>query len=128
MPIPTTELGKRLMRWQLAHTAPAPLSLDHPVQVDLAEAADEIESLSAANEELVRGMTEMAGRFTRAMDGAGHAGPLGADDAMTAAKAMAKSRRLVLDFDRPFPPDSAQDRIYTEALRVVTALKAAHEN
>lgn len=46
MPIPTTDIGKRLMRWQLAHTAPAPLSIDHPVQVDLAAAADEIERLT----------------------------------------------------------------------------------
>lgn len=47
MPTPTTELGKRLTRWQLAHTAPAPLSIDHPVQVDLAAAIDEIERLHA---------------------------------------------------------------------------------
>lgn len=74
MPILTTDLGKRLVRWQLSHTAPAPLSLDHPVQIDLAAAVDEIERLSAANaklesdnEEMVRGMTEMAERFSRAM-------------------------------------------------------------
>lgn len=45
MPVPTTDLGKRLVRWQLSSTAPAPLNLDHPVQVDLAAAADEIERL-----------------------------------------------------------------------------------
>ena len=46
--MPKTELGKRLARWQLSHTAPAPLSIEHPVQADLAAAADEIERLSAA--------------------------------------------------------------------------------
>lgn len=46
------------------------------------------------------------------------------DDAETVAKAMAKSRHLVLDFDTPFAPDSAQDNIYIEALRVVAALRA----
>ena len=45
------------------------------------------------------------------------------DDALLVAEAMAKSRRLVLDFRKPFPPDSAQDRIYTEALRIVAALR-----
>jgi gamma-glutamyl:cysteine ligase YbdK (ATP-grasp superfamily) len=33
-------------------------------------AADEIERLEAVNEELIRGMTEMAERFTARMDGA----------------------------------------------------------
>jgi hypothetical protein len=37
---------------------------------DLIEAADEIERLRDANEELIRGMTEMAARFTAAMDAA----------------------------------------------------------
>ena len=46
------------------------------------------------------------------------------NSARIVAKAMAKSRRLALDFDTPFPPDSAQDRIYTEALRCVAALRA----
>lgn len=75
MPILKTELGKRLARWQLSHTAPSPLNIDHPVQIDLADAADEIERLSekvltleADNEEMVRAMTEMAQRFVRAMD------------------------------------------------------------
>jgi hypothetical protein len=49
------------------------------------------------------------------------------DDAVIVAKAMAKSRGLVLDFERPFSPDSAQDRIHTEALRVVAALKVEYE-
>lgn len=48
-------------------------------------------------------------------------------DAMIVAKAMAKSRKLVLDFDRPYAPDTAQDRIFTEALRVIAALKAEYE-
>lgn len=48
MTTPTTELGRRLIRWQLSHTAPVPLSIDHPVQVDLAAAADEIEALRAS--------------------------------------------------------------------------------
>lgn len=47
MPTPTTEIGMRLVRWQLAHTAPAPLCISHPVQADLAAAADEIERLNA---------------------------------------------------------------------------------
>lgn len=34
-------------------------------------AANEIDRLNAANEELIRGMTEMAERFTAAMDKAG---------------------------------------------------------
>lgn len=49
------------------------------------------------------------------------------DDAMIVARAMAKSRHLVLDFDNPFAVDSAQDRIYTEALRVIAALKTEYE-
>lgn len=45
MPVLKTNLGRRLSRWQLAHTAPAPLSIDHPVQEDLAAAIDMIERL-----------------------------------------------------------------------------------
>ena len=48
MPILQTEMAKRLVRWQLSHTAPAPLALEHPVQEDLAAAADEIERLENA--------------------------------------------------------------------------------
>jgi hypothetical protein len=44
------------------------------------------------------------------------------DDAVTVAKAMAKSRGLTLNFDRPYRPDSMEDQIYHEALRVITAL------
>jgi len=55
MPIPKTKMAAKLMRWQSAHTAPAPLPLDHPVQVDLAEAADEIERLWAALKEALEG-------------------------------------------------------------------------
>lgn len=40
-------ISRRLVRWMLPHTAPAPLDLDHPVQADLAAAADEIELLRA---------------------------------------------------------------------------------
>lgn len=46
-------------------------------------------------------------------------------DAMTVAKAMAKSRGVDVDFDRPFAPDSAADKIWIEALRVVAALRNA---
>ena len=49
------------------------------------------------------------------------------DDARIVAKAMAKSRRLALDFDTPFSPYSAQDDIYIEALRIVAALRDARE-
>jgi hypothetical protein len=37
----------------------------------MVKAADEIDRLNAENEELIRGMTEMAERFTAAMDKAG---------------------------------------------------------
>ena len=47
MPILKTEMAKRLTRWMLPHTAPAPLQLEHPVQEVLAAAADEIERLDA---------------------------------------------------------------------------------
>jgi hypothetical protein len=46
MPIPTTPLTKRLMRW-LSHRQPAPLDLDHPAMIDIAEAIDELEMLYA---------------------------------------------------------------------------------
>lgn len=59
MPIVTSIMAKRLVRWQLAHTAPAHLRLEHPVQIDLAEAADEIEKLHA-----VLGECEQAMRLT----------------------------------------------------------------
>jgi hypothetical protein len=42
---PTTTLTRRLMKWMLLSEQPAPLSLDHPVQQDIAAAADEIERL-----------------------------------------------------------------------------------
>lgn len=45
------------------------------------------------------------------------------DDAILIAETMAKSRKLVLDFQNPFALDSPQDRIYTEALRIVVALR-----
>lgn len=45
MPKFTTPLTKRLVRWMLAHEQPAPLALEHPAQIDMAEAADEIEYL-----------------------------------------------------------------------------------
>lgn len=44
------------------------------------------------------------------------------DDALIVAKAMAKSRGMSCNFDRPYAPDSVEDKIYHEALRVVTAL------
>ena len=43
-------------------------------------------------------------------------------DAMVAAKAMAKSRWLACDFDKPYPPDSTEAQIMREALRVISAL------
>ena len=49
------------------------------------------------------------------------------DDALIVAKAMAKSRGLVLDFDVPYSVDSIQADIFREALRVVAALKAEYE-
>jgi hypothetical protein len=45
------------------------------------------------------------------------------DDVMTVAKAMAKSRRIEANFDDPFPPDSTEANIWTEALLVVAALR-----
>lgn len=48
-------MAKRLMRWQLSHEAPAPLALEHPVQEDLAAAADEIERLSAPLDRTIPG-------------------------------------------------------------------------
>lgn len=49
------------------------------------------------------------------------------DDALIVAKAMARSRNLVLDFDSPWGVDSPQDRVYTEALRVIAALSTKHK-
>lgn len=43
-------------------------------------------------------------------------------DAVVAAKAMAKSRGMSCDFDRPYAPDSIEDQIMREALRVISAL------
>lgn len=37
MPIPRTEMSRRLMRWMLSGEQPAPLALDHPAQQDLAD-------------------------------------------------------------------------------------------
>ena len=67
MPILNTLLEKRLGRWMLFSEQPAPLSLEHPAQQDIADAIDEIQKLTAANEELIRGMTEMATRFNVTM-------------------------------------------------------------
>jgi hypothetical protein len=73
MPIPKTKMAERLMRWMLAHTAPAPLSIDHPVQVDIADAADEIERLSAAlgreREAIASKAREWAAHYPEASDG-----------------------------------------------------------
>lgn len=44
------------------------------------------------------------------------------DDAITVARAMAKSRGMSCDFERPYAPDSIEDKIYHETLRVITAL------
>lgn len=43
-------------------------------------------------------------------------------DAVVAAEAMAKSRGLACDFSRPYAPDSTEDLIMREALRVISAL------
>jgi hypothetical protein len=59
MPILKNEVSKRLMRWMLPHTAPAPLSLDHPVQVDLAAAGDEIERFHTALIEILDAVDDM---------------------------------------------------------------------
>lgn len=53
MPILKNETSKRLMRWMLPHTAPALLSLEHPVQEDLAAGADEIERLTGVLETIL---------------------------------------------------------------------------
>ena len=45
------------------------------------------------------------------------------DDVITVANALAKSRRLTLDFEKPFAPYSTEDEVYTEASRVVAALR-----
>ena len=45
------------------------------------------------------------------------------DDAMMVAKAMAKSRGMSLNFDRPWAPDSVEDQVHREALRVVAAFR-----
>jgi len=52
MPLLRNQYAKNLARWQLAHTAPASLSIDHPAQVDMAEASDEIERLHSALEKM----------------------------------------------------------------------------
>jgi len=46
-------------------------------------------------------------------------------DAVIVANAMARSRGLSYDFEKGFGPGSAEDKIYSEALRVVAALRAA---
>lgn len=50
------------------------------------------------------------------------------EDAIVVARALAKSRGLKIDFKSAYMPDSTEDRIYTEALRVVAALKAKAES
>jgi hypothetical protein len=45
------------------------------------------------------------------------------DDAVLAAYAMAKSRGLSCDFSLPYPPDSTEDLIMRESLRVVAAFR-----
>lgn len=51
---------------------------------------------------------------------------LSEDDTVTVANALAKSRGLKLDFQQiTYAPGSTEDKIYTEALRVVAALVAA---
>lgn len=51
------------------------------------------------------------------------------EDVQMVAWAMAKSRGLAsLDFQRPFAPDSTEDKIYTEALRVVAAFRNKYGN
>jgi hypothetical protein len=45
-------------------------------------------------------------------------------DVITVANAMAKNRRLDIDFETAtFGPDTIQDQIYSEALRIVAALR-----
>lgn len=48
-------------------------------------------------------------------------------DVAIVAKAMAKSPNLVLDFDQPYAVTSPQADIYTEACRVVAALRRESE-
>lgn len=44
-------------------------------------------------------------------------------DAKLVAETLAKSREVNIDFDVPYVPGSLADKIYTEALHVVAALR-----
>lgn len=59
MPILKTEMAKRLVRWMLPHEQPAPLALEHPVQEDIAAAADEIERLTSERDALAFQLQEL---------------------------------------------------------------------
>jgi hypothetical protein len=70
MPVPTTEIGRRLARWQLTHTAPAHLSIDHPVQADLAAAADKLDAAKKAADAILAPLTMEVGRLLEENPGA----------------------------------------------------------
>lgn len=48
------------------------------------------------------------------------------DDAILVAETMGKSRGMSCDFSRPYAPDSVEDKIMREALRVIAALRNKH--
>ncbi len=50
------------------------------------------------------------------------------DDVIVVAKALAKSRGVTHNFVDPFPVKSDVSDIYSEALRVVAALRNEHGN
>lgn len=66
MPIPRTEMSRRLMRWMLAQTAPAPLPLEHPAQQDMAEAADLIDMLTRGSRAALASIHTRIGQIEKA--------------------------------------------------------------
>ena len=52
----------------------------------------------------------------------------GDEDVRLVADAMAKSRRLTCDFDKPYGPDSTEAGIFEEALRVVAAFRSKYNS
>jgi hypothetical protein len=50
------------------------------------------------------------------------------EDVLVVCAAMSKSRGLKIDWGRPWAPDSTEDKIHIEALRIVAALRAKYGN
>jgi hypothetical protein len=46
------------------------------------------------------------------------------DDAILVAATLARSRGVTVDFTVPFAVDTLEDKLHTEGLRVIAALKA----